>query len=376
MILGLGRKKTLIDRKPPKPPHFLAAEDLFVQKEKREIYVKHIYTVSEKTPKYGPVILSPGICTNANLFRVDTRGRCLSLDHDRSFANLLASRGFDVYLYHPGYSDRVHNRYVGRHCPESIHYKRRYRVPAAYNYGELINVEVPAVIDFVRTYSGCRAISWIGYSLGGMVAYSYLAKYPANPIKNLVTIASPMALNQILFRFIPFINFTSRILGFEEDALLGNLSQNLVPLTRGIRALPDWFVRFNLISPYLFNPLNISNATVRTMLGSIIEPMPRELQKFFSRFIQTGYSSQEKITKYLNQLRRLRRTRKNFLFFYGAGDVVATPESVFLAREMIAPNDPDNLIGVPSAGHLDIIVGKNAMEQVWKPAVEWLLERQ
>ena len=56
--------------------------------------------------------------------------------------------------------------------------------------------------------------------------------------------------------------------------------------------------------------------------------------------------------------------------------MVATPESVFLAREMIAPNDPDNLIGVPSAGHLDIIVGKNAMEQVWKPAMEWLLERQ
>ena len=125
----------------------------------------------------------------------------------------------------------------------------------AYNYGELINVEVPAVIDFVRTYSGCRAISWIGYSLGGWSPTHIWQKYPANPIKNLVTIASPMALNQILFRFIPFINFTSRILGFEEDALLGNLSQNLVPLTRGIRALAGLVCpASNLISPVSFQP--------------------------------------------------------------------------------------------------------------------------
>lgn len=37
----------------------------------------------------------------------------------------LAAEGFDVYLYHPGYTDRVHNRYLSRHCPRSIHYQKR-----------------------------------------------------------------------------------------------------------------------------------------------------------------------------------------------------------------------------------------------------------
>lgn len=376
MISLLRKNKPLIDQKPPQAPYYLAAEDLFVQKTEKEIYIKHIFSVAENLPRFGPVIMSPGICSNANIFRMDQRGRCLSLSHNRSFANLLAAEGFDVYLYHPGYTDRVHNRYISRHCPKSVYYNKRYRVSPTYNYSDLINMEAPAVVDFVSEHSGCRDLSWIGYSLGGMVAYSYLSKHPGNPIKNLITIGSPMALNQIFFRFIPFINFASKILGAEEDAVLGNLSQNIVPLTRTIRALPDWFVRFNLISPYLFNPMNITNATVKTMLGSIIEPMPRDLQKFFSNFIRKGYSAQEKFTRYLHQLRRLKRTRKNFLFFYGAGDLIATPESVFLAREIISPNDPFNLVGVPSTGHVDLVVGKNAFEQVWMPALEWLKDRQ
>jgi pimeloyl-ACP methyl ester carboxylesterase len=208
-----------------------------------------------------------------------------------------------------------------------------------------------------------------------MMGYSYLSKNPSNPIKNLVAIGSPMALNQIFFRFIPYINFTSLVLGVEEDATVGKLTRNMVPLTRAIRALPDWFVRFNLVSPYLFNPLNITNATIRTLLGQIAEPMPKGLQKFFSEFVQRGYSSQEKFTKYLERLRQLKKTRKNFLFFYGASDMIATPDSVFLAREIISPNDPHNLVSVPSAGHIDLIVGKNSYSHVWKPTVEWLKKR-
>jgi len=374
MTLGLKKKQSLVDRKPPEAPYYLRAEDLFIDAHDREIFVKHIFSESEGTTGYGPVIMSRGISSNANIFRLSGDGEYLSLANNRSFANLLASEGFDVYLYHPGYSDRVFNRYVSRHCPQSRYYKKRYRVPQKYSYGDLINHEAPAVIDFVRRHSHCKSISWVGYSLGGMVAYSYLSKNPGNPIKNLVTIGSPMALNQIFFRFIPFINFMSSLLGFEEDALLGNLSQNMVPLTRTIRALPDWMVRFNLITPYLGNPLNIKNRTVKTLLGHIVEPMPKGLQKFFSRFIEQGYSSKEKFINYLERLRSLKRSRKNFLFFYGARDVIATPESVFLAREIISPKDPYNLVAVPTAGHIDLLLGTHSYERVWKPTLEWLKE--
>lgn len=375
MQLGFKKKRSLVDRTAPEAPYYLKAEDLFIDAGEREIFIKRIFSASDDIVRYGPVIMSPGISSNANLFRIDDGGRYLSLAHNRSFANLLASAGFDVYLYHPGYSDRVINRYVSRHCRQSTYYKKRYRVPQNYSYSDLINNEAPAVVDFVSRHSRSKSLSWVGYSLGGMVAYSYLSKNPGNPIKNLVTIGSPMALNQIFFRFIPFINFMSSMLGFEEDTVLGNLSQNMVPLTRTIRALPDWFVRFNLITPYLGNPLNIKNRTIKTLLGHIVEPMPKGLQKFFSRFIEQGHNSREKYITYLEQLRRLKRSRKNFLFFYGVRDVIATPESIFLAREIISPNDPYNLVAVPTAGHIDLIIGTNSPERVWKPTVEWLKEK-
>lgn len=376
-LLSLWKSsRTLIDQQPPSPPYFLAGEDFFIPAGPREIFVKHIFSASTCMPKFGPVIMSPGICTNANIFRMDDAGCCLSLEHTRSFANMLAAEGFDVYLYHPGYADRTINRYVSRHCPQSRYYGRRYRVAPEFTYRDMVDGEVPAVIDFVCRKTQARTLSWIGYSLGGMLAYSYMAKNPANPIQNCITIGSPMALNQIFFKFIPFINFTSRVLGIEEDTILGNLSHNLVPLTRAIRALPDWFVRFNLVTPYLCNPMNITNAVIRAMLGQIVEPMPRGLQKFFSRLVLKGYSARDNFTRYLTRLRRVRKTRKQFLFFYATGDLIATPESVFLAREVISPYDPENLVGVPSTGHVDLMVGKNAREQVWRPCVQWLLEKQ
>ncbi len=372
MFPGWRKKRSLVDKSSPKSPFYLVGDDLFVKKDGREIFLKYIHSVSGEIPNLGPVVMSPGVCSNANLFRMDESGGCLSLDHNRSFANLLASEGFQVYLYHPGFTDRVHNRYVSRHCKESIHYRKRYRVPAEFGYKDLVEFEVPTVIDFVCRHSGKQKINWIGYSLGGMIAYSFLSKYRTNPMKNLITIGAPMSLNQLFFRFVPFINFASKSLGFEEDALLGNIAQNLVPLTRGIRALPNWIVRFNLLTSFLCNPLNISNHTVKTILGQIVEPMPKELERFFSRFIQQGYSSSEKFVVYLENLRKLKETRKRFLFFYGANDMIATPESVFLARETISPGDPDNLVGVPAAGHIDLILGKNAFENVWKPSLEWL----
>jgi len=200
MIPGWGKKRQLIDKKKPVPPYLLVADDLFIKKGKREIFVKRISSLARDIPRYGPVIMSPGLSTNANIFRMDDTGACLHLEHNRSFANLLASEGFDVYLHHPGYTDRVHNRYVCRHCPQSKYYKKRYRVSPSFGYGELFNKEVPAVIDFVREYSRKDKVSWVGYSLGAMAAYSYLAKHPEAPIQNLISICraiSPLGYNCI-----------------------------------------------------------------------------------------------------------------------------------------------------------------------------------
>jgi len=360
-----------LDKVMPSPPHYLMGQDLLCTDRNHEIFVKRIFSIKQEK-RLGAVILAPGIATNGNLYRIDTDGNCLLLNHNKSFANLLASEGFDVYIYHPRYTERVYNRYVTRYCKNSIFFDQIYKAPSELTFLELANAELPQLIQYVVNHSGYEQISWIGYSLGGMLIYAYCMENDDPYIKNIITIGSPITFNQLFIRVIPYMNWASKALGLEEKSFLGAVSENLVPLTRMIRNLPEWLVRFNVIAPFLFNPFNINGATVKTLLGKIVEPIPSSLENCFSGFIEKGYPGEQSYAfNYLKSLRRLQKQDKQFLFFYGPNDVLAPPDSVFLAHEIISPHSP-NLIKVPSAGHLDLIVGLNSRHYLWLPIVEWL----
>ncbi|MCP4351792.1 MAG: alpha/beta fold hydrolase [Desulfobacterales bacterium] len=361
--------------KEPSPPFFLKAENLFAREKGKELFIKKIYSLSRDIPKRGPVVLAPGIASNANLFRIDDQGKVLSLDHNRSFANLLACEGFQVYLYHPGYTSRVHNRYVCQHCKESIYYGRRYKVPSSLNFSEIAEKEVPLVIEFVRAHSQEKYISWIGYSMGGMLIYSYLSEHRDTTVRNVITIGSPVSFNQLFIRIIPYTNMTSGMLGFEETAFLGTISENFVPLTNFIKYLPGWLVRFNLLSFILWNPFNINENTLKTFMHRVVEPIPAGLESSFARMISKEFQNHPDFVSYMKSMRNIGTHDTDFLFFYGQNDMLISPDSVCLTHEIISPNDMNNLIEVSSAGHVDLIIGKKSREKVWIPAVEWLKER-
>jgi len=178
MPLRLLKKHLQPDHRKPCPPYFLK-ENLFVRSGEREIFIKKIHSVSSQIPKLGSVVMAPGIACNANLFRISDKGDILGMNHNRSFANYLASKGFEVYLYHPGYTERTHNRYVCKHCKESIWYGRRFKIPSNLSFVELVEMELPAVVDFVVDHSKRKFISWIGFSMGGIefCAYFEYAEY-------------------------------------------------------------------------------------------------------------------------------------------------------------------------------------------------------
>jgi len=373
---SLCHSRELIDTLTPCSPYYLVAENLFSKSNKREIFIKKIYSTLPHLPKRGSVVMAPGIATNANLYRVSVNGDCLCLNHNESFANLLASEGFTVFLYHPTYTERVYNRYVCRHCKESRYYQKIYKVPSTLTFTELANEELPQLIDFIQDHTGDESLSWIGYSMGGMLIYSYLMSNLNTCVQNVITIASPITFNQIFIQIFPFINWASKALGLEEKTVLGSLAEQLVPITRLIRNLPGWLVRYNALSPFLCNPLNISGTAAKTLLGKIVEPIPSSLENCFSDFISKGFpSAQNHSFYYLKEMRRIRELNKRFLFFYGPYDVLAPPDSVFLAHEIISPDYP-NFIKVPSAGHVDIIIGKNSREYVWLPIIEWLKDHE
>jgi pimeloyl-ACP methyl ester carboxylesterase len=365
----------LADHSEPTPPYFLKAQDLFVVHNGHEVFLKKIRSLSPNIPSLGNVVLAPGLATNANIFRIDDMGGFLRMDHNRSFANMLAARGFTVYLYHPGYTQRVHNRYVYQHCRESRYYHRRHRVLESLDFDFLVNVELPLVLGKVAEDSGEDDVSWVGYSLGGMLMYAYLARNPQARVHNLAAIGSPVTLNQIFIRAIPYTNMATKALGFEEAAFVGAVSQNFVPITRIIRRMPGSVLKANPLSMFLWNPFNISGKVIKILLGKIVEPIPRSLENSFSQMIAKKLECPIYGTGVLKSIDDARRRKTNFLFFFGENDMLATPDSVLLAHEILTPKDSRNLLGVKSAGHVDLIVGNNAITKVWRPCTEWLVEK-
>ncbi|WP_028316889.1 alpha/beta fold hydrolase [Desulfatibacillum aliphaticivorans] len=375
MLFWPKQETVLVDRGAPKAPHFLMAQDLFARKGSRELFIKKIFSAKAGIRRRGPVILCPGIATNANLFRMDDQGGFLSLGNNRSFATYLASEGFTVYCFHPGYAQRVYNRYVVRHCRQSMFYGKMRTTPPTLDFVELVDREVPMVIERVRRDSGSSNISWVGYSLGGMMMYTYLAKTLDATVRNVVTIGSPITLHQIFVRIIPLINWITRALGFEEKSFVGTVTQNFVPITRAIRKIPGPVLRFNPIaSPLLWNPFNMSGKAAKTLLGKVVEPVPNSLQKSISTMISQGLACKQYGPELVKSMGYIRKNKAKFLFFYGGADVIAPPDTVLLAHEIITPNDSNNLIGVNAAGHVDLMIGENAREKVWLPTGKWLME--
>ncbi|MGB9613683.1 MAG: alpha/beta fold hydrolase [Candidatus Margulisiibacteriota bacterium] len=372
-ILNIFHKKLPKDSRPPSPPFYLVAENHFAQKNGSEIFIKKIFSTSLK--RKGALIMAPGIACNANLFRITKKGEIYALDHDQSFANLAAAKGFTVYLYHPSYSERVYNRYVRRHCRESNYFGRSYEVSSTLTFDQLVNRELPLLIDYVCKDAQTDSLSWIGFSMGGMLIYAYLSKTKDQRIKNIVTIGSPVSLTQIITRLISYGNLLSKALGFEEKTLMGTISENFVPLTRLIANLPGGILRFNLLAPTLYNPTNISNKTLRLLFGKVVEPIPSGLENSFIHFFRNGFSSLSGDFDYLQAMRSLRNENKNFLFFFGQLDLMAPPDSIRLAHESITPGKKDNLIGVKGAGHIDLIIGHHSQEEVWEPSLSWIEEK-
>ncbi|MFA4844297.1 MAG: alpha/beta fold hydrolase [Candidatus Margulisiibacteriota bacterium] len=354
-------------------PYYLTGKSLFANQGGREVFVKKITTTAAWKPRLGPVIMAPGIACNGNLFRLRTdNGQILTFDHARSFANLLASQGFAVYLWHYPSSELVYNRFVSRHCPESVYYGKRYNVSPALNFDQMVNLDLPLVLDLVAKDAGTERLSWVGFSMGGMLAYAYLAKYGDDRIGNLVAIGSPIRITLSLARLIANINRFSKILGAEEQTIGGTLSAKLHLFASLAALLPDRALKSRQFD-FLYEPDNVKHKTLRAFFARIVEPIPSGLENSYSQFIREGFVSLGGDFDYYAGLRSRRGERPNCLFIAGEKDKLAPPESVRLAQKALTPQAETNFVVIKGSGHNDLVIGNNAEGEVWERSLDWLI---
>ncbi|MBA56252.1 MAG: esterase [Pseudomonadales bacterium] len=108
----------------------------------------------------------------------------------RGLAHYLAARGFDTYI--------PDLRGKGRSWPPVSGW-------ATYRVGDAVNQDIPAILNTIQSVKGSAPVFWITHAWGGVLASSYLARYPEarSSLNGLINFGSHrVAVNRSLARYI------------------------------------------------------------------------------------------------------------------------------------------------------------------------------
>jgi predicted alpha/beta hydrolase len=141
-----------------------------VTEEKFELAMDRLRAVPKPRHRV-PVVLASGLFVNS---------RFLDLTEEHSLAGYLAREGFDVW--------NLSYRGSGRSLPPLR------GGPEIWTLDDMIDRDLIAVNRYIRTETKRRELSWVGFEMGGLLLYGYLAKR-GDPAVNLVALGAPVAFN-------------------------------------------------------------------------------------------------------------------------------------------------------------------------------------
>jgi pimeloyl-ACP methyl ester carboxylesterase len=209
--------------------------------------------------------------------------------------------------------------------------------------------------------------------MGGMLLYAALGRsLPEAQVRRAVVIGSP-AVVRPPFR-LPFAGRFSRMPVYFLP------SARLRLLARTGAFASEW-----LRTPFhsaIFNPLNVAKGIARMSLANVIEDVPGPLNYDFVLWALSEKGSVTLDGK--SVIESLADVRVPALFFAGASDRIAPPESVRVAYEIWASRHPDVtkrfvLLGRAGGahedyGHGDMTMGTHVREDIFQPLGDFLEE--
>jgi len=289
-----------------------------------------------------PVLLCHGLAMNRRAF---------ALLPDRSFARALAESGRDVWaLELRGAAD--------------VRFPRAMRLASFDTYAA---VDVPFAIEQVRTITGAAAVDWVGFSMGGMLAYAHLGARGGGGVRRLVTIGSP-----VHFRGLPIARGVGLApLLFAPAHVLTRTPFRFLSL---LAAPLIWSGVPRLVSQGLRGD-HYATANLRRVMANTLADVPMGVSMQFVRWIREGrFDSDDHALDYHAGLARVAVPT---LVIAGSRDRLARPEAVTEAARHIPPPVAARVVGKETGAtrnydHLDLILGDRALEEVFPLVRRWL----
>lgn len=289
----------------------------------------------------APVLLVHGFGQNRYAFHLPSR----------SFSNYLAAEGFDVFnvdLRGHGRSRKLGTvRSLGAHC--------------------YVEEDLPQAVAEVRALSGNRPVFLVGHSLGGLVSYAAAPSLTGH-VAGVVSLGSPY-------------HFTS------GSVFLGAVRA----LNAGLRTL-----RVPLGNvPLTLRPVGVALRSMKRVLGDRAHPLPIRAwhdagleQHVLEEHIDLAFdrASLEDLRNLFDwawerrfggargYAERFERSRDLPLFVIaGTKDDLASPRAVRPAYDRSLSTDKTYREYV--AGHVDLVVGREAPSTIWRDIREWMVAR-
>ena len=286
------------------------------------------------------------------IYALINRPYVLDLRPGNSIIEYLVGQGFDIYLLDwgiPGDEDKN------------------------LSFDDYVLDYIPRAIKKVLRAAHAEEISLLGYCMGGTMAAMYAALFPAHPLRNLILLTSP-------------IDFAPEHIGlyalwtseryFNPDMLIeafGNVPGELIdianrmlkPVANSIGAHVNMW---NLIMQE--KPMDTWLAMNKWINDAI--PFPGAA---FRQWIREFYQ-QNKLVKGEIKLREQRvdlsQIHCSLLSIAGRKDHICTPPQAEAIMELVGSQDKSFLL--LDAGHVGLLTGSGARNNLWPRLCEWLEE--
>lgn len=239
-----------------------------------------------------------------------------------------------------------------------------------------------AAIAKVRAHSGSQEISLMGWCMGGLLSLLQAGFTGDKEIKNIVLVASPINLrgSGIVARSASVLDMPAKLV-----RKYSSLRLNMIEASRF--AMPDWAttLAFKLTDPvgsvstywdlitrlwdreFVENHSTTSDYLNNMLLypGGVIQDM------VVNAAIDNQFASGQ--IKIRDRVADLNSITANMKVYAGATDALVAPDVAKHILDVVSSEDAE--FSVVPGGHMGVILGSKAMDNVWRPVAEWLAPR-
>lgn len=306
------------------------------------LHLKQVFAPDRLRKDLRPFVVIPGYGMNSFVFGYHPDGEAM----DRVFAEA----GYEFWT--------ADLRWQGDARPK----KKR---PAQPTLRDLAGTDLPAAIDHIiaSTRTDHRTITLAGCSLGGTIAYTYLALTDDKLVSAVVGMCSPLrwvAVPTVL----RLAMASPRLLRHLPVRGSATLARYALPLAGRIPFALDMYA----------NPANISLSDAAEFSKSVSNPSP-SLNAEIAQWIKDG----DLRIRDVNITEAMREQTIPLLVVSANRDGIVPPATARFVRTIWGGEDIEELIVGDEKNwysHADVFIGKNSRKDFFDPLIGWLQTRE